>query len=116
MANQRATTISIKQLTGAVEKAVAAAKGAQFEGPITYIPNWQLLGRILRAEIAQAEQVANQVTQSLNQQLAAGGAQEHRAAGAATGGGSFEPAVIWNGHHIICGARPAPQVELQLSE
>ena len=122
MANQRATTISLRQLGSAVDKALKIAvekHGAQFEGGagFQFIPNWQILGRILReADLANAQTIANEVTNSLNQSLATGPA-EVRSAAATTptsgsaGGGNFEPVVLWNGRHIICGARPAPQVE-----
>ncbi|HLI62164.1 MAG TPA: hypothetical protein VKV05_02110, partial [Terriglobales bacterium] len=98
-------------------KAVKAAQeqhGVQFEGNTFFVPNWQLIGRILReAEWEQAQKAANDITRGLNQVAAGGAGQEFRssAAGSAGAAGHFQPAVVWTNGHIICGARPAPEVE-----
>jgi hypothetical protein len=113
MATHRASTISLKQVGGAADKAIklAAEKHkVRFEKPtFEYVPDWQTLGGILMelADLRQAQGVAQDITNSINQ--AVGGAQA--AAGGA--GGHFQPVVIWaGGNHVICGARPAPQIVL----
>ena len=116
MANGRAATISIAQLSAAVNQAVKTAETKhklQLEGTtVQYVPNWQILGRILRETIAdfgQAQQFASEVAQAANHVAAAGGAAAASAAPVAT---NFQPAIVWDGHHIICGIVPAPEVIL----
>jgi hypothetical protein len=115
MANGRAATISIAQLSSAVNQAVKTAETKhkiQFEGTtVQYVPNWQILGRILReatVDFGQAQQFANDVAQAANHVAAAGGV----AAAATTVTTNFQPAIVWNGRHIICGIWPAPEVIL----
>ena len=117
MPNGRAATISIAQLSTAVNQAVKTAQtkhNLNLEGTnVQFVPNWQILGRILRdAEIVdfgQAQQFANDVTQAANHVAAGGGVAT---AAATTGAAHFQPAIVWDGRHIICGIWPAQEVIL----
>jgi hypothetical protein len=108
MANQRASTISMKQIASAADSAIKLAADKhkiQFQSQtLTYVPDWQTLGGILSpvVNLANVTSAAQDITSKMNQ--AAGGVA------AAAGSAHFEPVVIWTGNHIICGARPAPQI------
>lgn len=108
MAN-RPPTISIKDLSNAVDKAVKVASDkhkVQF-GPDFRIGPGTILGRqLLQAEtsLKQAEQIATEITQ----QATAGGP-----AAQAFAGGHFEPTVLVGRGIIICGMLPGPIFELQ---
>jgi hypothetical protein len=95
MAAKRATTISLKELSAAVEKAAKQAgekNQAQFASGIRIGPT--ISGKVARPkDLAQAERIATDLTRSLT-----GGGGALAAAGAAV-----EPAVLIHGGVIICG-------------
>jgi hypothetical protein len=116
MANGRAATISIAQLSSAVNQAVKTAQtkhNLNLEGTnIQFLPNWQILGRVLREalleDFGEAQQFANDVAEAANHVSAGGGA----AASAGVTTPKFQPAIVWDGRHIICGIWPSPEVIL----
>jgi hypothetical protein len=94
MAAKRATTISLKELSAAVEKAakqVGEKNQAQFASGIRIGPT--ISGKVARPkDLAQAERIATDLTRSLT----GGGA-------VAAAGAAVEPAVLIHGGVIICG-------------
>jgi hypothetical protein len=119
MANQRATTISIAELKGAVNQAISAAEQkhkVQFEGTgIQVIPNWKLIGRVLReteVQLQQLEQVASDITQAANRVAGSTGVGTERVSSGVGVTGHFQPGFVWDGHLIICGMIPGPNVVL----
>jgi hypothetical protein len=95
MATKRAATISVKQLSAAVEKAakaVAEKNKAQFASGVRIGPT--ISGKVARpTNMAQAQKLATDLTRSLSGK---GGAL-------AAAKSAVEPAVLIRGGEIICG-------------
>ncbi len=107
----RPPTISIKDISKAVEHAVKVAgekHQVQFSPEFRLGPGTIMGRQLLQADIAlkQAEQIATEITQ----QVTSGAAGAAPAALAAT---HLEPAVLVGRGIIICGMMPGPIWELQ---
>ena len=103
-------TISMKQLSQAVDRAVTRAKekhGVDFAASFQISPGI-VIGRQLRAsvDLAQAQKIAGEITQEIT-------VSPGTEAAAALGGKRFEPAVLVRPNMIICGFFPYPVEELE---
>lgn len=107
------STVSLRQLTGTVNKAVQTAlKRQNVTATAPFILNPGVLaGPLLDAttNIQVAQQLAKDITAEV-QAAQAGGAAVASAAGA------LEPAVLITPNHIICGFYPAPPWELNVEQ
>jgi hypothetical protein len=104
MSEQRALSISVKALSAAVARAVAAERNQAAFGDTFTIDHNIIMGRILREALAlnQAEAAAESISSHV------AGAQVSLAAVGPGGGGSLlashlEPAVLATHGRIICG-------------
>jgi hypothetical protein len=105
----RPQALAAKDISSAVEKAVklAADKHKVKFAPEFHIGPGIIMGRLLmQADIAvkQAEQIANDITEHVNQQGARGATLAHP---------RFEPAVLVRNDLILCGFYPGPIPEIQ---
>jgi hypothetical protein len=112
MANHRPPTLSIKELSQAVDHAV---KIASQKHKVEFAPEFRInpgtiIGRqLLKADITvnQAQQLATDIAQHLST------AKVGPAAAAAPGLLPFEPAVFGHRNILICGFLPGPIWELR---
>ncbi len=103
MAVRKAVTISVKDLSAAVSKAVAQEGDSKIFGPDFTIDHNIIMGRILRELVAleQAEAAAARITQVVGQSRFQTAAGEEGALPVLAS--HFEPAVLASHGRIICG-------------
>lgn len=105
MSEQRAVSISVKSLSAAVARAVAAERNQGAFGDTFTIDHNIIMGRILREALAlnQAEQAAESITQHVAGAGVSLAAVGPGGASASLLASHLEPAVLATHGRIICG-------------